>query len=453
MSFLKFIFGQKSTIHGSASFMSRRELKKLINKNKNKGLVVDGINRISEDLSFTGLLLAAPTGSGKTSRFVINNLLFAGTKQSFVIVDPSKEIEQICRQHLENIGFEILIFDPQNPSISCCYNSLHRVHTVTQAMKMAKIIVESAFPKSDSGDQFWNESAIGLISLLIQCTFGLPEEYKNLKFILRTLNKFGVDQEEVDQLMSNALDEDGWIQYKAFCAQQPKMKDSVISTAKTTLKALNDPNLVAVTSTETLHFEKLREKPVALFLQVEETSFKFYNFLLSIFFKQLFDFTIKGGNHKDGQALYYLLDEAGHYFIPNLQTYCNVIRKRRASISLILQDLQQLTELYGRSSASAIINGGMVNKLFFGGLSIETCEMLERSLGRQTILHEERGYSLLDKDSPSRTSEIARSLMTAEEIRTMENQAIFLSGPKKPVLLNMTPWYKIKELIKRTQKS
>jgi type IV secretion system protein VirD4 len=276
-------------------------------------------------------------------------------------------------------------------------------------------------------------------------------EDRTLSFLLSLLEKFGAEQETVNEIMVGSLDEKGYHQFRAFLSQEEKMMNSVLSTAKTALRSLHDPTVAELTARTTLDFGALRESPTAIFIQVAESELKYYNFFLSLLYTQLFKFVLNGDPlNKDLHPIFFLFDEAGHIKVPNLATIATTIRRRRCSLSLILQDLDQLRALYGQE-ANAIIRGGMVNQLYFGGLDIQTCELLERTLGKETVSYSESGYGSSLKPAQSRTTQMSRSLMFADEIRRMNGKAIFLSSNRPPALLKLKPWFRQRELVKRTK--
>ena len=70
------ILGYVSTdTHGSARWAVKKEFENIFNKN-NTGLAVNGVDRISEKLSFQNMAVVAPSGFGKTQTFVIPNIIF-----------------------------------------------------------------------------------------------------------------------------------------------------------------------------------------------------------------------------------------------------------------------------------------------------------------------------------------------------------------------------------------
>ncbi len=79
--------GWKRKSADGAKFMPDRELKKVLNP-ENKGLLIDGKeNRLSLPSSFTHNMIVAPTGAGKTTRYVIPNLLTLDDCSFVVCID------------------------------------------------------------------------------------------------------------------------------------------------------------------------------------------------------------------------------------------------------------------------------------------------------------------------------------------------------------------------------
>jgi type IV secretory pathway TraG/TraD family ATPase VirD4 len=61
-------------------------------------------------------------------------------------------------------------------------------------------------------------------------------------------------------------------------------------------------------------------------------------------------------------------------------------------------------------------------------------------------------HKIGEESDTARDMAIGRSLLTADEIRTMnDNQAVFIHGNKRPVMLKMTPFFKHRGLLTRTR--
>ena len=129
--------------------------------------------------------------------------------------------------------------------------------------------------------------------------------------------------------------------------------------------------------------------------------------------------------------IFFLLDEAGSMFLPSLSTIISNIRKYNSGILLIYQDYHILEHIYGSYEAKNISANCFV-KVYLPGQPIETCKMLEMTLGK---------FEYEDENEVRHT----RQLMTSDEIR-MSDKAIILIGNKPPIHAKLYPYYKNQKL-------
>jgi len=416
-------------IHGSAKWAGPILKKKLLNLS-NDGLVIDGINRINLENSFRHCAIIAPTGAGKTSSYIIPNVL--QLSHSMVITDPSGEIYTNTCQTLSHKGFDIRCINVQNFSKSHFYNPLSRANTETDVKKLTEILIRNAYKKNDNnGQEFWNNQAKSILNIIIRVVLKEAPKYRNLYNVRQLLNMYGLTKFE--SIVQNNADNNTYNEFLGFENQDEKVTSGAISTAKAALEPFSDTKLCQMTSKETLQFEDIRNKPVAIFLIIPEHEIRYYSFLCSLLYSQLFNYCSKNFS-KNMLPVFFLLDEFGNIGnIPDFETYITTLRKRACSISIILQDIKQIKKNYGADSDSTIINGGCTGKLFFSGLGIETCKYVENLLGKQTIY---------DFDISGKRQKVGRSLLTADEIRRMKkNEAIYVFGNQSPVKLKITPYY------------
>lgn len=123
---------------------------------------------------------------------------------------------------------------------------------------------------------------------------------------------------------------------------------------------------------------------------------------------------------KNDLPIFCLLDEFGNLNLPEFETTITTIRKYKVSISIILQDIAQLTNKYGVENASTILNGGIASKLFYSGADLPTTEMLSRLLGIKEEVKTNLDGNFYLRNEP---------VMSATDIRTMEDdEALFIMG-------------------------
>ena len=153
----------------------------------------------------------------------------------------------------------------------------------------------------------------------------------------------------------------------------------------------------------------------------------YYGALSSLFFQQFLNDLLIRIPAKNENNIFFLLDEASSMYLPGLSTTISNIRKYNSGILLIYQDYHQLEHVYGTYEAKNI-TANCYAKVYLPGQPIETCKMLETTLGK------------FEYEDENEVRHI-RQLMMADEIR-MSDRAIVLIGNKPPIHAKLRPYYK-----------
>ena len=438
-----FIFiRKKPEEHKGARFLDTKEVRRIMNPFE-KGLLIDATEkRISSKLSFTHLLLVSATGGGKTSKYIIPNVLtLAGDRKasSLVITDPSGEIFKKTSGYLKKQGYTIQVINPVQPQESLGYNPLSKVETVTDIGEIAHILVSSANP--DSKDPFWGQGAETIIEIFIHCLKSLNKpEFLNLHNVLYLLQNFA-NRHEIDSFVATHASQTVFNQYKGFIGGNPNTVASFLSTATTSLKMFNNTDICQIMSEDEISFEDMRKRKTALFIVIPSEKMSYYSFFLNIFYTQFFQAMMKPIEDKKGLPVYALMDEFANIgSIPSFTTILTTIRKHKVSLSLVVQDLSQLASLYGREEMDTIL-GNTASKLCYGGVSMKTAEYFENMIGKTKV------------DDTSTTSYREHNLIDAQQIRTLsEEKALFIISNNNPILLdNIYPYFENSKFKYKTQ--
>lgn len=443
-SFFSF-FKPKSDLHGTASFLKGFERWKLLRRGL-KGVVVDGKRRLNAENSFKHIAVVAPTGGGKTSAFIIPNVLSLHNA-SAIVTDPSGEILQRTGVHLKAQGFDIKVLNVKDLEKSLCYNPLHRATDATEIQKIASVLIDTAFPDNNASTKFWNEGAKSVLQVLIQCLKNENPKFANLSNVRYLLNNFDSEGNGIEAFILRTAGNEILAEWNGLIANDEKVLMGMVSTAKTALNAFQDPNLCKLTATDTLNFETMRTQKTALFLNVPEHELKYYGFILNLLYVQFFDFAMKLPQKGETYLpIYAFLDEFGN--LPKINDFSLLIttlRKRKVSCSLVFQSLAQLENAYGKADAETILDGGIQTKIFLSGLPHNSCLEIERALGKKTVT--------VSKGTKGYEQTTGRALLTADEIRTLDsNQALMIHGNKKPILLKIKPYFKSWRMKFKTRK-
>jgi type IV secretion system protein VirD4 len=425
-------------------FLDERERRGLLAAG-NSGLVLDGAKlRLSDDDSFRNLALVATTGAGKTSSFIIPNLL-ALDGRSIVATDPSGALYARTAGDLVKRGYKVLRLAPADLATSVGFNPLSRATTFPEMQEIAHILIRTQ-NQGEKVDPFWTSGAEEIVSILIKCLKNHVDaaRYANLANLQYLLLNFGDGTALAPFVAASAPDDQTYHAFKGFLSQSEKTMQGIVSQAKSALTMLSDPDIARLTATSSFDFESLRREKTALFLVFPQNRVSYYAFIANLFYTQLFHYCLDDAKFaRDSLPIYFLLDEFGHLTIPDFPAIITTTRARRISLSIVLQSISQLEERYGRQGANTILSGGVASRLFFSGMDIDTAQMLAHTMGDT---HRER----VDALGQIRTER--EPLMTPAALRSMpDNQVLYLFANKRPTLLTVTPYFEGRDMKRRTE--
>ena len=426
--------------HGTAGWLTKKELKKIINQ-KNKGLVIDGINRLTRKDSHENLIIVAPTGQGKSSGFVIPNIILS-EEYSTVVVDPSGEIFDSTAAGMQKMGFNIKLWSPNRDSHS--FNLIHNVQTIKDAGMVGEAIMSRFASKSSP---IWHKAGGTLLqSIFYYLHLQSAETKRHYKNMTNVIQFLGLPYEDQD-LLIEAMDDDSLsFLYSSFRESNKEAKGGIQLMAKEGVSLFLEEKVANITKSHSINFQELRAQKTIVYLVFPELEIEYYSPLLQVFFGQLFHFA---NTNKEGCDIFTIIEEAGNMgLIPNLPKATTTLRKFNVNISLVLQELSQLDAIYGKENAEVIKSGGCVTKLFLPGLGSKACQEISDILGNQTIKNESKNQSENNKSNSSigkTQSNIGRRLMTPDEVRKMKDwTALMIRKNQKPTKLKIKPTFKQK---------
>ncbi len=405
---------------------------------RNKGWLVDGRKkRLSEKVSYQSILTVGGMGKGKSSCFVIPNL-FTLDNRSMVVTDTSGEIYDTTVDTLRIKGFEVQVLDLMNLGQSKTYNPLAYAKSFTDIQQVAHLLIKSAPSAQDSKDPFWNIAAEKIVRIIIQCLKNRNEpEHCHLGRVKYWLNQYapaGNQPSKLDEFVISSCSDDPadplWSDYKGFIQGNQKSLSSIIMTADTALSALSNPDIAKFLSTNEIDFTALRTRKTVLFVKVRQQDLSYYQFILNLFYSQMFRALLSERNDQH-LPVYLLLDEFGHLQIPDFDIYATTARKYRVSFWIFLQSLSQLESRYGANAARTIMDG-LGTEIYMSGLDTRTAEDLSKRVGRRRRT-----------DPRDRSMYGEMNLMNPDEIIHMEDdEVLLLHSNKRPIRMKVTPFYR-----------
>ena len=439
-----------------AAFSQRWQYTQHLNS-RNTGLLLDGDSlKISDSESFQNVCCIARVGAGKTSRYIIPNVLEkASQKCSLVINDPKGEVYEATSKHLHNRGFDVVVINPEDLTHSSCFNPLTEADNAIELDQIAEILVKSGGSGSDK-DSFWESGAVRFVSVFLQCLKNAERDnpgFNTLANLYYLFQNFGSDGSKLDSWMARyTIDPDDpsdkrlWNEWKGVLTGNEEGVQSFVLNAITALKALSNRNLALLTSRSDFKLQAIRQKKTVIFVITPPQLMSYYSFLISLFFRSTFNACMRHMPNKKTLPVYVLYDEFGHSTIPNFVETANTIRAYKVSLSIVLQSISQLSSKYGKDDANSVL-GGFATYLSYAGSDPETASFFERIIGKKRITQH-------PDDIEQHTEQYReQNLINANEVRTMnDEQVLIVTKNRDPVLISSKGFYQVgrfKRMVKR----
>lgn len=445
--------------HGSSAWSKNgEEYKKLPDGttilNKSEGFILSKNHYLGTDPRKVkvnkNILVFGGSGTGKTAAFIKPNIL--QKLGSYVITDPKGELYRETSGYLRANGYEVKVLDLVDTSYSNRYNPLAHIRDYSDVDIIAHTIVAGGEGDGagKSSDPFWDNTAKMLLKACIYYVISvLPEPERNLSSCLNIVRAGGADESVFDRLFVSELkpDHPGRKEYEGIRVGADKTKQSIAISLVSKLSHFDSPSIKSLTTSNDIDFEELGEKKMALYV-ISPDSHSTYNYILTIFYGQLLQRLYALADRCGGalhQPVYLLLDEFANIGkIPDFNQKLSTSRSRLISMSIIVQSLDQLVDLYKDLHENIIANCD--TQLFLGSQSIKTCEYFSKSLGQTTITFESKQKSKDQKDFTTQGFSYSeqrqgRDLMTIDELKRLPNDdEIILIRGLKPIYAKKA-WY------------
>lgn len=439
-----------------AEFSKRRTYSKYLNNN-NKGLLLDGDSlKLSESESFQNVCCIARVGAGKTSRYIIPNVLERSKHRcSMVVNDPKGEVFEATSKHMKSKGFNVIVIDPENLEQSSCFNPLLEARNNIELEQIAEILVKSGGARSDK-DSIWENGAIRFVSVFLQCLKNAEHDnpgYNTLANLYYLFQNFGSDGESLDSWMArytidpqNPSDKRLWNEWKGLLTGNDEGVQSFVLNAITALKAMSNQNLALLTSRSDFSLEDIRNKKTIIYVITPPQLMSYYSFLISLFFRSTFNACMRNRPGKKSLPVYVLYDEFGHSTIPNFVETANTIRAYKVSLSIVLQSISQLSSKYGKDNANSVL-GGFATYLCYAGSDPETASFFERIIGKKRITQHPGTEEYYNEQYRE------QNLINANEVRTLaDDQTLIVTKNRDPVLIPSKGYYQLGKFKRLTRK-
>ncbi len=454
--------------HGSARLATRREIRRLRPRPGEAHFVAGVAGRwprrqvvaIPEAEHYEHLLLDAPNGAGKTSGFIIPNLLGETGGRTVIVADPKRELLKKTAPHLRTIypGGRVWVLDFYDPTISHGYNPLAWVRDMRSADLFARTWVKNT--GTSGSEPFWDNAATTLIAAgalhlarVAARDGGPPPPLAALQDLLCNRGFAAVRAtllgSPVPEVRAKA---EGFL---AYVGQSEKLLGGLFSELAVRFAVLDSPEIRATTGASEIDLAALGRAPTALYIGFDLHLAATLAPLTACFFTQLFTELVELAKTRPDGALpvpvLCYLDEFGNLgHIPGFERWIATVRSARVGCLMVVQDTAQLVATYGEPGAAIILTNAMT-KICLAKVSRDDAEYFSKLTGESTALSTSRSASrallLPWADRGNRgEGEVARPVLTPAELRTLGDAALVVSQDRQPLVLRQRPWFRVPAL-------
>ena len=365
----------------------------------------------SNDTWTTGLnnndLLVGPSGAGKTRGYVVPNLLHA--QDSLIVADTKGNLRRLYGKHLEERGYTVMHLDftdvahtpwGYNPLIyirPCRDPETNRDGDFYLEQDVKKV-AQAICPCQDFKEPYWDLAAqMYLEAILLFILNQLPQEQHNLYEAYTFLSKMGtpeldgmVEEERITHPNSAFARKIGMI-------RQNKKADKMDARSEEhTSRHLDVVSYSGVRRMfrmeRQVDMSSFLRKKTALFLSVSDSD-RSQDALVNLFYTQTLQYLMAAADRQPDSRLpipvrFILDDFSTNTLIPEFDKIISVIRSREIYVSLIVQSLSQLEDLYGAAKAQTIVNN-CDHCLYLGGTDTQTARYFAEKFNCQvsTVLN------------------------------------------------------------------
>ncbi len=429
-------------------------IKHLENFLGNDGLKISKNIQLNNKSCFEGIMVVAPTGGGKTTGYFYPNLLSKDIKGSIVVIDPKGELYRDTSKYQEEVcKRKVIRFSPLEPQISARYNLLEQCDDTTEVCQLANSLlmngalsVELATGKKAGGVE-WIQMAEPLLAAALLYVKDLGEPYNNVETAFQLI--LSLKNRELSKVLGQSKNRDVVTQYRIFksVGGADRTLGSIKITLAANIKLFTDKKINKVCSSTDFTAEEFRKKDTILYITYPERKAIYLSPLIAPFFSQFIDKLLDNFTRKSNPVYFFMDEFANCGMINNMSTHASTVRSRKISLSICVQSISQLQQVYGKNNAQAIMNN-LKTKIVLPALNdTDTLNYISSLCGnteiRTTNISESKG------NVTRNTNTTTRKLFNLEDIRILKDDTmLILMHNRQPVIDIQNAYYKSNEYIK-----
>lgn len=382
-------------------------------------------------------LIIGGSGTGKTGGYVIPNLL--RPYGNLIVSDTKGRLYKEMKNSLEKQGYKVMLIDFIHPEASIGYNPLLSIRKNGNEYNQIDImtVVNELLPlESYRGreDRFWVDSARSFIAFLIAFTLEAFEENdQNMVTVAELLQEINT-QSGMEQFNKWLLtNKDSYVydlyNISTICKGADRTWSCILKFAADGVETFLYKELKKIFQAreDAFRVSDFLKKKAVLFINNSDSNRyadKIVNVLYTQLINDLFDEADKTEDGRLKTPVRLIIDDfASNVYIEDFDKLISVTRSRNIALSVLVQNLSQLSDIYGENKANTIISN-CDHVLYLGGQDIKTAGYVGKRAG-----------------------------LTEEKILMMPSDKIYLikRGTKAVLLDKIEPYKDLREMEKEEQ--
>jgi type IV secretion system protein VirD4 len=334
------------------------------------------------------ILVVGPSRSGKGTGFVLPNGYF--WQGSAVFFDPKRENFEALANHRAAMGNKVFMFSPGS-------NDTHRyspLDFVRRDERMATdCLVVASFVIPEKADDTWAGAGRLLLSALIGYVLASPLTAGAQH--MRTVARITTTGKDISSVLRAIVRTERqhlptWVvdSFNQYIALEPETRNSAVFNVNMATSLWNNGLISAATETSDFDIRELRREPATIFIGCTIAELSIFRPLIRILFQQIHDLLmVKIPGDDEPHQVLLMLDEFYHVGrMDSLISKITISAGYGFRMAIVMQDLAQLDELYGKNTRITTVSGSQI-KLFIQINDLETSEFVSEMLGETTQVY------------------------------------------------------------------
>jgi type IV secretion system protein VirD4 len=334
------------------------------------------------------ILVVGPSRSGKGTGFVLpNGYLWQG---SAVFFDPKRENFHALASHRQRQGDKVFMFSPGSPDTHR-YNPLDFVRRDERMATDCLVVASFVIP--EKADDTWAGAGRLLLSALIGYVLASPLTASAQH--MRTVARMTTTGRDISTVLRAIVKTERdhlptWIvdSFNQYIALEPETRNSAVFNVNMAMSLWNNGLISAATETSDFDIRELRRQRMTIFIGCTIAELSIFRPLIRILFQQIHDLLMeKIPGEDEPHHVLLMLDEFYHVGrMDSLISKITISAGYGFRMAIVMQDIAQLDELYGKSRRITTVSGSQI-KLFIQINDLDTSEFVSEMLGETTQVY------------------------------------------------------------------